>query len=302
MKFSFTVILLCLILSCKSSKKFNDLYEFEPSLAFTYMIGHNGENVANETDFEAVKIYSYDLFENGMVKDSSLMDFQNLDFYLTQKHHTTYQVKYDSFGRDFERYATRISKNETHLNYRKVYDGKSNLKEWIVFNRDGQINFKVFYDYNSDNKLIREAKYYGYFLYDEPKLRSLIYYEYPNDLEKMITYCENETDKSKCSRMSYSKYNSNNQLIETDFGNLENGEYKSRRKSKYFYSQDKKVKEEFYECDILKYTIVLENNSNGLLHIYKIIFPDKKRQMSLMKYYYGKERKTTHNTVSYEKP
>jgi len=261
------------------------------------MVGYNGENIVCETDFESVKIYSYELFKNGQVKDSTLMDYQNLDFYLTQKHHTTYEVKYDSLNRDFERYATRISNNQTHLNYRKIYDGKSNLKEWIVFNRDGQVNFKVFYDYNSDNKIIREAKYYGYFLYDTPILRYLNYYEYPKDgLEKRI-FCDEEFQKNKCNRIAFYKYDLKNRIVESNIGNLKNGKFESQEKWKYYYEQDKKTREEYYELDTLKYTRVLEYNSNGLLHIHKIIFPNEKRQISLLKYFYMNGRKTTHNNT-----
>lgn len=290
MKFSITIMLLCTILACKSSKNSIRLYEFEPSLAFN-MIKYNGEN-SNKSDLKAVKIYSYDLLKNGQIKDSSLMEYQNLDYYLTLKYHTTYEIKYDSLNRDFERYVTQISTNKTHLDYRKIYDKNSNLKEQIVYNRDGQINSKVFYDYNSDKKLIREAKYYGYFRYGEPILLYLKYFEYPEErLEKRI-FCREEVEKSKCNGMAFFKYDSKKRTIERDFGNFENGIFKSQEKWKYYYNQNKKVKEEYYELNTLSHTQVLEYNSNGLIHLHKIIFPDEKRQMSLLKYYYLKERKT----------
>ena len=296
MKFSLSILLICTFLSCKSSKNSIDLYEFEPSLAFNYMTEYNGEN-PDTTGLKAVKIYSYDLLKNGQIKDSSLMDYQNLDYFLTLKHHTTYEIKYDSLNRDFERYATRLSTNETHFNYRKIYDKNSNVKEWIVYNKDGQVNFKVFYDYDTENKLIREAKYYGYFLYDKPILRYLNYFEYPEKGTEKRIYCDKEVEKIDCDRIAFYKYDSKKRTIERNYGNVENGEFKSREKWKYYYNQDKKVKEEFYELDSLNFTRTLEYNKNGLLQVHRIIFPDKKRQVSMLKYYYEKERKTTHNNV-----
>lgn len=283
--------------SCSVSKKTHSGIINEANFAFVEMIELIGKTKIDTNKIKAVKIYSFEFKKNGEIKDSTLIKFQNLNYFSTLKDHTNYEIKYDSLGRDFERYATRIETGETHLNYRKIYDTESNLILWIVYNRDGQVNFDVKYEYNSDNKLIKETKYSGYFLYDKPELKYLSYYEYPSKNIVKITNCKENVEKEKCKSIRFTKYDNDRNIIESNSGFLDNGKFKSFEKMIFSYKNNKKISEKYYASDTLIFVRSYEYNELKLPISTTIEYPNNKHPTQLKKYFYQKNKKTTHNTA-----
>jgi hypothetical protein len=265
-------------------------------MAFNEMFELIGESAIDTNEIKAVKIYSYELKKNGEIKDSTLIEYLNLDYFSTFKDHTTYEIKYDSLGRDFERYATRIETGETHLNYRKTYDENSNLKEWTVFNRDGQINFKTYYYYDSMNRLVREEKYYGYFIYEQPKLEKLTTYEYQNSILIRKIQWNDYLDNGFDSKL-IQDYDSINQLIDYTSETIENDSTTSFWGFKSYYDNKGKLEKKIhYGTDRMYFQTDYKYDKNGLpfeIFSWKLETQEPTR---LIRYFYEGQRKTTHST------
>jgi hypothetical protein len=219
-------------------------------MAFMEMFELIGNTHIDTNEIKAVKIFSYEFKKNGKIMDSTLIEYSNLDFFSTLKNHTTYEIKYDSLGRDFERYATRTETGKTHLNYRKKYDNNSYLIEWIVFNRDGQINSKTYYNYDSENRLIKSETFYGHFIYENPKLEKLTNYEYQeSSLIRKIEWNDFLDNKGFDSKL-IQEYNTKNQLVNYKSEAIENDSLISYWGFRSYYSpSDKLIKEESYGSD-----------------------------------------------------
>lgn len=255
-----------------------------------------GESPVDTNEIKSVKIYSYELKKNGEIKDSTLIEYLNLDYFSTFKDHTTYEIKYDSLGRDFERYATRIETGETHLNYRKTYDENSNLKDWTVLNRDGQINFKTNYYYDSLNRLVREEKYYGHFIYEQPKLEKLTTYEYQDSILIRKIQWDDYLDNKGFDSKLIQGYNSNNQLIDYRSETIENDSIISFWGFKSYYdNKGKLVKKIHYGSDNRNVQTDYKYDKNGLpIEVFSWKF-ETQEPTRLIRYFYEGQRKTTHN-------
>ncbi|HET8886603.1 MAG TPA: hypothetical protein VFM70_09665 [Salinimicrobium sp.] len=295
MKLLKCILLLLILNSCSVSKNSPSGIIDVGNLAFVEMQQLIGETEIDTNKIKAVKIYSFKFKKNGEIKDSTLIKYQNMNYFSTFKDHTKYEIKYDSLGREFERYATRIETGETHLNYRKAYDAESNLILWTVYNRDGQVNFDVRYEYNSDDKLIKETKYYGYFLYDEPELKYIMYYEYLSDNIVKTFSCNENVEKEKCNSIRFTKYDKNGNVIESNSGFLDNGKFQSSEKMISSYKINKKISEKYYVSDTLSFVRSYEYNELNLPISTTIEYPITNYPTQLTKYFYQKNKKTTHN-------
>tara|TARA_R110002073_G_scaffold14554_1_gene59253 strand:+ start:22389 stop:23342 length:954 start_codon:yes stop_codon:yes gene_type:complete len=285
------IIIIFFFISCKAHKYRNYGLELEKSLAYGELIELIGKTEIDSNQVNAVKIYSYRISNKGKIKDSTLLEYQNLNYYSTFKDHTNYKIKYDSLGRNFERYATRIATGKTHLNYRKTYDAQSNLTLWTVYNRDGQVNFDIRYEYNSDNKLIKETKYYGYFLYEKPELKYVAYYEYPSDNIIKRIRCKENVEMEKCNSIGYTKYDNDRNVIESNIGFLDNGNFQSSEKTMFAYKEKKKISEKYYVLDTLSFVRSYQYNELKLPISTTIEYPMTKYPKQLKKYFYQKNKK-----------
>tara|TARA_B110000238_G_C16040952_1_gene401850 strand:+ start:190 stop:1053 length:864 start_codon:yes stop_codon:yes gene_type:complete len=283
--------------SCSVSKKTHSGIIDEGNLAFVEMIQLIGKTEIDSNKIKAVKIYSFEFKKNGEIKDSTLIEYQNLNYFSTIKDHTNYKIKYDSLGRDFERYATRIETGETHLNYRKIYDSKSNKTEWITYNRDGKINSKTFYYYDSLERLIKSEKYYGYFLYDKPVLQRRKVFEYNSQTLIKETEYSSVVSSDKFDSKLIKEYNNKGQQIDYRSETIENDYIIHFWGFKSFYKEQKLVKEKSYGSDNRDIITEYKYNSENLpIENYSIdLILNKPTQ--LIKYYYLERKKTTHNTV-----
>tara|TARA_B100000780_G_C21044537_1_gene419310 strand:+ start:265 stop:1080 length:816 start_codon:yes stop_codon:yes gene_type:complete len=267
------------------------------NLAFVEMIDLIGKTEIDTNKIKAVKIYSFEFKKNGGIKDSTLIEYQNLNYFSTIKDHTKYEIKYDSLGRDFERYATRIETGETHLNYRKIYNSESKITEWIIYNRDGKVNSKTFYFYDSLNRLVKSEKYYGYFLYDKPVLERKKVFEYNSQMLIKETEFSSVGASDKFDSKLIKEYNNKGQQIDYRSVTMENGSTVSFWGFKSFYKDKKLVKEERYDSDnriiLTEYTY----NSLNLPIVNYSLDLTLNKPTQLIKYYYLENKKTTHNTV-----
>lgn len=294
------ILIIVLLSSCSILKKhaWNCVQIDEGNIAFNEMFELIGETSIDTNEIKAVEIYSYDFKRNGKIKDSTLIEYLNLDYFSTFKDHTTYEIKYDSLGRDFECYATRIETGATHLNYKKTYDDNSNLKEWTVFNRDGQINSKTYYYYDSLNLLVREEKHYGHFIYEQPKLEKLTTYEYQDSiLSRKIQWSDYLDNKGFDSKL-IQEYDSNNRLIDYKSETIENDSITSFFGFKSFYGNNGKlIKEHHYGSDNRNAQTDYKYDSDGMpieVFSWKL---DTHEPTRLIRYFYKGQRKTTHNNV-----
>ena len=283
--------------SCSVSKKAHSGIIDVGNLAFVEMIQLIGKTKIDSNKIKAVKIYSFEFKKNGEIKDSTLIEYQNFNYFSTVKDHTNYEIKYDSLGRDFERYATRLETGETHLNYRKIYDSKSKETEWIIYNRDGKINSKTFYYYDSLERLIKSEKYYGYFLYDKPVLQRRKVFEYNSQTLIKETEYSSVVSSDKFDSKLIKEYNNKGQQIDYRSETIENDSLIRFWGFKSFYKEQKLVKEKSYGSDNLDIITKYKYNSENLpIENYSIdLILNKPTQ--LIKYYYLERRKTTHNTV-----
>ncbi|WP_188604674.1 hypothetical protein [Aquaticitalea lipolytica] len=293
-------ILLFLILSsCSASKNraWNCLQIDEGNLAFNEMLELIGKTKIDTNKIKSVKIYSYEFKKNGNIKDSTLIEHQNLNYFSTFKDHTNYEIKYDSLGRDFERYATRIETGETHLNYKKIYDSKSKITEWIVYNRDGQVNSKTFYYYDNLERLIKTEKYYGYFLYEKPILQRKKVLEYKSETLIKETEYSSVVSSDQFDSKLIKEYNKKGQQIDYRSETLENDITVSFWGFKSFYKGEKLIKKESYGSDNRDILTEFKYNSLNLpIENYSTDL-NLKKPTRLTKYYYLENKKTTHNNV-----
>ena len=287
---------------CKTLKKTTMYCVFidEGNIAFYEMIELIGTSPIDSNKVKSVKIYSYEFKKNGRIKDSTLIDhsdLKNINIHDVNLH-TTYKIKYDSLGREFERYATRVSSGKSHLNYRKEYDKNSNLKKWTVFNPDGKINFETLYFYNDSNQLIKSEKYQGHFIYDNFRLQTLKEYEYRDTtLIKEIEW-SNYSDSTGFNSKLIQKYDIEGKLINYKSEILENAKIISYWGFKKFYNSNKKViVEKRYGSDNKIVTTTYKYNSMGLPVESLSINQHTKKTTRQIKYFYYKERRktTTHN-------
>ena len=295
-------LLLFLILSsCSASKNrtWNCLQIDEGNLAFNEMLELIGKTKIDTNKIKSVKIYSYEFKKNGNIKDSTLIEHQNLNYFSTFKDHTNYEIKYDNLGRDFERYATRIETGETHLNYRKIYNSKSKITEWIIYNRDGQVNSKTFYYYDNLEHLIKSEKYYGYFLYEKPVLQRKKVFEYKSETLIKETEYSSVVSSDQFDSKLIKEYNRKGQLIDYRSETLENDITVSFWGFKSFYKGEKLIKKESYGSDNRDILTEFKYNSLNLpIENYSTDL-NLKKPTRLTKYYYLENKKTTHNTVLY---
>lgn len=256
-----------------------------------------GKTKIDTNKIKSVKIYSYEFKKNGNIKDSTLIEHQNLNYFSTFKDHTNYEIKYDSLGRDFERYATRIETGETHLNYKKIYDSKSKITEWIVYNRDGQVNSKTFYYYDNLERLIKTEKYYGYFLYEKPILQRKKVLEYKSETLIKETEYSSVVSSDQFDSKLIKEYNKKGQQIDYRSETLENDITVSFWGFKSFYKGEKLIKKESYGSDNRDILTEFKYNSLNLpIENYSTDL-NLKKPTRLTKYYYLENKKTTHNNV-----
>ncbi|GFZ77817.1 hypothetical protein GCM10011531_04080 [Aquaticitalea lipolytica] len=269
----------------------------EGNLAFNEMLELIGKTKIDTNKIKSVKIYSYEFKKNGNIKDSTLIEHQNLNYFSTFKDHTNYEIKYDSLGRDFERYATRIETGETHLNYKKIYDSKSKITEWIVYNRDGQVNSKTFYYYDNLERLIKTEKYYGYFLYEKPILQRKKVLEYKSETLIKETEYSSVVSSDQFDSKLIKEYNKKGQQIDYRSETLENDITVSFWGFKSFYKGEKLIKKESYGSDNRDILTEFKYNSLNLpIENYSTDL-NLKKPTRLTKYYYLENKKTTHNNV-----
>lgn len=287
-------ILFFLILnSCSTNKNVDwNCVQIDPgNLAFIEMKLLIGSTQIDTGKIKAVKIYSYKLKKDGTIKDSTLIQYQDIYDFSTEKAHTTYKIKYDSLGRDFERYATSTETGKTHLNYRKKYNFNSNLVEWTVFNNDGKVNSRTFYYYDSLYRLIKTEKYYGYFLYEKPILerRSIFEYDGQNLIKETEFY--SVTSSGKFDSKLIHEYNNKGQTINYRSETIENETLISYWGIKSFYNDQNLIKEQKYGSDNRR--IVTEYKYNSLnLPIENYSFDlNKNKPISLIKYFYQENKK-----------
>jgi len=297
LKFLKYILLLLILNSCSVSKKVHSGIVDEGNLAFVEMIKLIGKTEIDTNKIKAVKIYSFEFKKNGGIKDSTLIEYQNLNYFSTIKDHTNYEIKYDSLGKDFERYATRIETGETHLNYRKIYDSKSKITEWIIYNSDGKINSKTFYFYDNLERLTKTEKYFGYFIYDKPNFERKKTFEYDQqNLIKVTEYSSIASDGIFDSKL-IKEYNSEGQQINYRSETIENDSLINFWGFKSFYNEQRLVKEERYDSENRNILTEYRYNSSNLpIENYSFDLRLNK-PTQLIKYYYLENKKTTHNTV-----
>jgi len=293
--------LFLILSSCSTSKNriWNCLQIDKGNIAFNEMLELIGKTKIDTNKIKAVKIYSYQFKKNGNIKDSTLIEYQNLNYFTSFKDHTNYEIKYDSLGRDFERYATRIETGETHLNYRKIYDTKSKIIEWIIYNRDGQINSKIFYYYDNLERLIKSEKYYGYFLYEKPILQQKKVFEYESGtLIKEMDFFSVITSNKFNSKI-IKEYNKKGQQINYRSETLENDITVSFWGFKSFYKEQRLIKKESYGSDNRNFLTEFTYNSLNLpIENYSSDL-NLKKPTRMTKYYYLENKKTVHNNGVY---
>jgi major membrane immunogen (membrane-anchored lipoprotein) len=290
MKITLNIIILILLTGCSSSKKISHGIVDQGNSAYVEMKELIFNNKVDTNGLKSVKIYSFNFYENGNPKDSSLIAYEDLQQKL--KRHTIYEIKYDSLDRYSERYATRIAENETYLNDRKIYDSNSNEIEWISYNRDGKIHSKTFYYYDKDNRLIKSEKYYGYFLYDQPVLQKRKTFEYIGDI--LIKEIEHQLDVDyKITKT----FNTKGQQIKYRWDSFENDSIVSFWGSSSVYENNRLINVQYYNSDkrnsLTKYKYNRRNLPSEILTVDMTI----NKPIELIKYYYYKNKKTTYNTV-----
>lgn len=304
MKTLIYIILLLILNSCSIFQRpWNCivLVESEGESAFNEMQALIRDTNVDTNKVKSVKIYSYELKKNGKVKDSSLIEYQNLnyDYSATYSNHTTYEVKYDSLGRDVERYATDVESGKTHLNYRKTYDSNSKLTQWTVFNGDGQINSKTFYFYDNKQRLLRSEKYYGYFLYDKPPLAVKTEFEYESETLVKETTSFFERTSGKLESRSITQYNKEGEEIDYRSQSIENDSIVSFSGVTSSFNKQKLDKKIDYTGSDDKIMTEYTYNSLGLpvkVYLHNLI---SKKPIQLIKYYYQEDEKTI-NDNQYE--
>lgn len=291
------ILILILFVGCVTSRKTHSEIINVGNLAYVEMIQLIGNTKIDSNRIKSVKIYSFEFKKNGKIKDSTLIEFQNLNYFGTVKNHTNYEIKYDSLGRDFERYATRIKTGETHLNYRKIYDLKSKITEWIIYNRDGKIYSKTFYDYDSLERLAKSEKYFGYFLYDKPILQRRKLFEYGKQkLIREIEFYSIDSDKEFDSKL-IKEYNSQGQQINYKSETIENDIIVSFWGYQSYYNEQLLVKVKRYNSENRNEITEYRYNQEKLpIENYSFDFNSNK-PTHLIKYYYLKNKKTTGNNV-----
>lgn len=285
--------------SCAIHKKVSwDCIQFDKgNLAFCEMFELIGASPIDNNEIKAVKIYSYNVKKNGKIKDSTLIEYQNLDYFSTLKDHTIYEIKKDSLGRDFERYATRIETGETHLNYRKTYNENSKLLELTVFNVNGKINSKTFYYYDKENRLVKEEEYYGLFLYKQPKLKELTVYEYQDSLLIRTIQWDNFLNNEGFDSKLQQEYNSKNQLTDYRSESIENDSITSFWGFKSFYDNYGKLETKIlYGSEDRNIVTHYKYNKYGFpFEIYSWEIKTK-HPTRLIRYFYEGQRKDTENS------
>lgn len=250
-----------------------------------------GETEIDTNKIKAVKIYTYKIKNNGKIKDSTLIEHQNFDFFSTFENHVKYQIKYDSLGRDFESYATRVKTGKTYLNYRKIYDSKSKITKTITYNRDGKINSKAFYYYDSLDRLTKTEKYYGYFLYEKPILQQKKVFEYESKTlvkeTEFISSITSDNFKSK----NIKEFNIKGQQINNRTETIQNDSIISFWGFKSFYKKEKLIRTEKYDSE--NNNIVTEYSYNSMnLPIENYSFDlNTKNPKEIIRYFYLENRK-----------
>lgn len=287
------ILLLLILNSCSVSKKAHSGIIDVGNLAFVEMIQLIGKTEVDSNKIKAVKIYSFEFKKNGEIKDSTLIEYQNFNYFSTVKDHTNYEIKYDSLGRDFERYATRLETGETHLNYRKIYDSKSKVTEWIIYNRDGQINSKTFYYYDSLERLTKSEKYYGYFLYDNPILQRKKLFEYNSQTLIKETEYSSVVSSDNFDTKLIKEYNNKGQQTDYRSETIENDSIVSFWGFKSFYNEQKLAREERYDSENRNILTEYRYNSLNLpIENYSIDLRLKK-PTQLIKYFYLENKKSS---------
>ncbi len=183
------------------------------------------------------------------------------------------------------------------MNYKKIYDSKSKITEWIVYNRDGQVNSKTFYYYDNLERLIKSEKYYGYFLYEKPVLQRKKVFEYKSETLIKETEYSSVISSDQFDSKLIKEYNRKGQQIDYRSETLENDITVSFWGFKSFYKGEKLIKKESYGSDNRDILTEFKYNSLNLpIENYSTDL-NLKKPTRLTKYYYLENKKTTHNTM-----
>ena len=220
-----------------------------------------------------------------------LIEYENLNYFSTLKSHTTYEVKYDSLGRYFERYATRVETGETNLNDRKIYNSASKVTEWIIYNKDGKINSKTFYYYDGLDRLVKSENYGGYFSYEKPVLERRKLFEYNSDvLIKKVEFSSISSYAPFDTKIT-TEFNEKGQRIHYRSESIENNTVSSFWGFRSSYKGEKLVRESSYGSD--RKNIVTQHSYNSMnLPTETYSFnANSKKPTQLIRYYYQKATK-----------
>lgn len=257
MKVFLKTLIIIVLIGCASSKNSNNGIIDPGHMFYNEMYGLIYKIKVDTSNIKAVKIYSFSFNKNGKQKDSSLIAYENLNKKWFS--HTTFEIKYDSLGRYYERYATRVETGITYLNDKKIYDKNSNVTEFISFNRDGKINSKTVYFYDINNKLIKSEKYSNYFLTNNPPVKTIEIFEYKG--EKLVKKTDYHLE------LNYSiitQYNLKGQEIAYRWNTLKSDSIIHYWETKSYYDGKKLIKTTYNDSDNLNHWTHYKYNSRNL--------------------------------------
>ncbi|MFC7000126.1 hypothetical protein [Rufibacter roseus] len=272
----------------------SNLQTDEGELAFSKLLELAGSDTANVSGTNAVKIYRYRVSGKGKIKDSTLIIQRNLDFFSNFSEPIAYDITYDSLGREFERYATRVATGERHLNYRKIYDELSRLDQWVVYNDDGKINSATYYHYDADNNLIRKERFYGHFIYGTPRLENLTTYEFQDGALVKSVERMSQSTTTGFETILTQEFDPMNRIINYRSESFQSDSLVSTWGFRPIYNQEGKLAaKEYYSSNTADTREEYRYDTRGLpteSFSYEI---KTKEPKSLLKYFYQKEKLPT---------
>lgn len=143
--------------------------------------------------FDSVLIYDYKYNKKGKIRDSSIIARATLR--LNPYESDNYVITYDSSNREFQRFE--IKNGLRILNAEKRYNSKGKLILWTGFTKEGKINTKTFYEYDSQDSLLLTNKFSGYSYLNQPKHEVRVEYKYSkNKLIETNKYYNQKPDSS----------------------------------------------------------------------------------------------------------
>lgn len=289
------ILTLLFVSSCKT-KQYSCVTVIPGNIEFSIMQDLNKDVEIDTNKIKSVEIYSYKFSKRNKVKDSTLLAFENINRHLELYSRIIYNSTYDSLGREKERFAFDKESNKTWLNTRSKYDVNSNLSESISYNKDGKINSKTFYKYDSLNRFVKSKKYYGHFLFKEPKLDNEITVEYDNDNNKIREVVENydTTSKNQLFYRLTKEFDESGNVVREKNETYLHGKVSDFYESDFLYEGNRLVGEVSstgFQDSLTKNTKTYYKYKNDL--IYEIKNHDYKTNnlLSITRFYYFSERK-----------